>query len=166
MKLSLFGSHDPKDLIEIEADCRELDLNGKDFTLGDTVVRIHCDVRTRAILQCSRCLDKYTQDIEGDFEIVARRLRTGESHHEYPEYDIKDDDTKLIYLEHDENMVDITDLVRDAIILTVPLKPICSDNCKGLCSICGHNLNQGECGCKSERIDSRWNRLSQLLDDK
>ncbi len=61
--------------------------------------------------------------------------------------------------------IDLDPLVRDAILPNLPLYPLCRDDCRGLCTWCGHNLNESDCGCDRERIDVRWSALRDLLTD-
>ena len=59
-------------------------------------------------------------------------------------------------------VIDLTEAVRQYMVLTVPMKPLCGENCAGLCPHCGHNLNQGPCDCLSKEIDCRWSDLSKV----
>ena len=60
--------------------------------------------------------------------------------------------------------IDLDELLREEIILSIPSKHLCSENCKGLCVTCGKNLNEGECSCNKKQIDSRLEILKNLLD--
>ena len=178
MKLFLFFTHKLCDFKQIETNARELDLEEKELSLNDPVIvkikfhrdgdviRLHCDVCARVIIECVRCLEEFRHDVDGDFSLVARRLRKGESLHDYSDYDSDKDGTRLIFVESDTNVIDIGDFVRDTILLSIPMKPVCRETCRGLCSVCGKNLNYGECGCKRERFDHRFEELTGLFDDK
>jgi len=61
--------------------------------------------------------------------------------------------------------LDLLSLVRDDILLELPIKHLCSDNCLGLCPVCGQNLNEGSCGCKTAAVDPRMAALDELLKD-
>ncbi len=61
--------------------------------------------------------------------------------------------------------LDLFSLVRDDILLELPIKHLCSEDCLGLCPKCGHNLNEGSCGCKKEAVDPRMAVLDELLQD-
>ncbi len=76
---------------------------------------------------------------------------------------LEGEDTEDFVLAEDMK-VDINNLVRDDIILRVPMKFLCSPDCKGICPICGKNLNDGECGCKSSSIDPRLEALKGFFD--
>ena len=63
----------------------------------------------------------------------------------------------------EQHILDLTEAVRQYALLAIPMKPLCRENCAGLCPTCGHDLNQGPCNCSSQEIDTRWSRLSKLL---
>ncbi len=63
----------------------------------------------------------------------------------------------------DENhILDLADAIRQYALLAIPMKPLCREDCAGLCSGCGQNLNQRPCGCPSQAVDSRWADLANL----
>ena len=62
--------------------------------------------------------------------------------------------------------IDITEIVENSIISTLPIKRLCSKNCKGLCQSCGANLNKEACNCNNEDVDLRLAGLKALLDNK
>ncbi len=64
----------------------------------------------------------------------------------------------------DDAILDLTPLLREEIIINTPLAPLCKPDCAGLCSQCGHNLNDGPCGCEHSDIDPRFAILMQLRD--
>jgi len=55
--------------------------------------------------------------------------------------------------------------VRESLILAVPMKPLCEDDCQGLCQRCGTNLNRASCECPTEPVDPRWNDLKILSEE-
>jgi len=61
----------------------------------------------------------------------------------------------------EHHILDLTEAVRQNALLAIPMKPLCREDCAGLCPECGHNLNQGACGCLSQRMDPRWAELSK-----
>lgn len=62
-------------------------------------------------------------------------------------------------------VLDLFSLVRDDILLELPIKHLCSEDCRGLCPKCGQNLNEGSCGCRSDAADPRLAVLDELLQD-
>lgn len=111
------------------------------------------DVSTKASLTCSRCIRKFDFTIETHFSVFFTRLRE-----EAKERELKKEDMELNLLDGDE--IDTDAILLEQIALEVPIKPLCSPECKGLCPRCGADLNQGRCGCpEEERIDPRFARL-------
>jgi len=102
-----------------------------------------CRVKTKILLECSRCLDIYPQELEFSYEEVYTEEPfriIGKLTEEDFKYTIEN------------NMVDISSSVRENIIMNLPIKPLCSKDCKGLCPICGKNLNREKCNCSLEDI--------------
>ncbi len=96
--------------------------------------RIEC----RKSFTCDRCLTQATEDQVHEFE---------------EEFDKS---------EAVEDFIDVTELLRDVLLAGQPMKNLCKADCKGLCPVCGANLNDGECGCDRFIIDPRLAALSQL----
>lgn len=96
-------------------------------------------------LICVRCLEYYIYPFDTDFEVEYRRRASmaGVSLLKSQSEKINKD-----VVEYSGDIIDIRDDVKQNIILALPMKPVCSSDCKGLCSICGNNLNLKECDCK------------------
>jgi uncharacterized protein len=92
--------------------------------------------------ECQRCLGPAEGRIEFEFrELFEREPREGESYR----------------LGHDS--IDLEPMVREAVILELPLVPLCAGDCAGLCPTCGADLNHGPCGCETVDVDPRWAAL-------
>lgn len=100
--------------------------------------------------QCTKCLETFTSKDDITFDEEYRE-RTGTT----------EPDAEHVYCEGDE--IDITDLVRESLLLSEPLNPVCSESCLGLCWECGANRNETQCSCKRESLDPRLAALQQLL---
>ncbi len=70
-------------------------------------------------------------------------------------------DPEVTYPLHGDQL-DLEPLARDAVLLELPLAPLCQEDCKGLCPVCGSNRNQGPCTGHSEGVDARWAALDVL----
>jgi len=66
----------------------------------------------------------------------------------------------------EQHILDLTEAIRQYALLAIPMKPLCREDCAGLCPICGHNLNQGPCGCLSQEVDPRWTKLGKLVTER
>jgi len=117
-------------------------------------------IATVATLRCSRCLEPYGLPLDTRFDLLytaepERDARGGESRID------KDSFTEVHY---DGARIDLDSLLAEQIYLALPLKPLCRDDCRGLCPRCGANLNAGACGCPEERVpDPRLAALKKLI---
>ena len=120
---------------------------------------ITAKLSTSDMQECGRCLEEYRQaltlEIEDEFVPVVD-VATGLP---LPPPE-EDDDVFTIGTDH---VLDLTEAVRQAILLARPMKPLCTDRCAGLCQECGQNLNQGPCSSHGESVDPRWESLKKLL---
>lgn len=123
-------------------------------------IYIHGFVETSAKLACDRCLRDFEKRISGEFRVYYEVV-TGSSRSADPE---NDDDSDLRYFKAGEQHIDLTADVRDILLLSIPMKNLCDDDCKGICSGCGVDLNESECECDEKPMDPRWDALRQLLD--
>ncbi len=103
-------------------------------------------VISKILLECARCLDKFEKDFEenGEYHIKIGKDRLGDKR----EVEIQEDDINTIYL--DEPVLNLIPLIREIILLSIPMKPLCKEDCKGLCPVCGKNKNKEKCSCKLE----------------
>ena len=69
----------------------------------------------------------------------------------------------IIEIIDERHIIDFAEAIRQYAVLGIPMKPLCSDQCAGLCPTCGQNLNQGPCECPKAEIDPRWSELLKLL---
>ena len=108
-------------------------------------------------IPCGRCLQPARLPIHSEFaeRFVPTVSWRGEEQHELHEADLN-------LAVFDGEAIDLDDLVREEILLALPGHVLCSEDCKGLCSICGINRNVSSCKCESKVIDSRWNKLKEL----
>ena len=107
---------------------------------------------------CSRCLEPFTIPVDQTFDLryQPHTENTGEG-----ELEIEEDDLTTAFYENDE--IDLGQLMREQFYLALPMKPLCSDDCKGLCPQCGTNLNTGTCSCDQQWTDPRLSVLKNLV---
>jgi len=132
---------------------------GVEYTLqkvGEKLV-FHATVTTSMKLECSRCLDPMETEISEEITLLI-------SFSEPPEQSGTDPDVKVVPPGAEE--VDISEEIRQTVLLAIPVKPLCKDNCLGLCPRCGTNLNLKTCLCQEKVADSRWSDLQKLLSNK
>lgn len=107
--------------------------------------------------ECHRCLEPFTMTVEVDFPLVLHR-----GDRVPPPEGLEEDDFATIPLVG-EALYDIFPRVREALILEIPIKLLCREDCKGVCRKCGANLNAADCACGPEPADPRWGALRKPL---
>jgi uncharacterized protein len=118
------------------------------------------EVTTRMELQCSRCLRNFPRDMDMNINVVyhpVEELR-GEEKHE-----VREDELDMGFYKDDE--LDIQDLVMEQILLNIPMKPLCSESCRGICPKCGADMNVNPCRCEQKETDPRLAVLKKLLEE-
>ena len=123
------------------------------FRLVGTVV-------TALELGCSRCLEPFALPIDRRFDLRYLPSTAHEAAGEKPEAEVEDDDVAITFYRDDR--IDLRALVREQFYLALPMKPLCSEECRGLCSQCGTNLNAGTCDCAPVRDESPFAALEGL----
>jgi len=111
-------------------------------------------VRMSGRFACDRCTDEFDKTVIGEGRAV---FSSDEAMLEMSEAD------DIRYLASDVKEIDITDDIRDTVLLSVPMKNLCSEDCRGLCAGCGANLNTEPCRCAAPAADPRWEALRKLL---
>jgi DUF177 domain-containing protein len=116
-------------------------------------------VATVLELACSRCLDPYTVPVDASFDLryQPHSENTGEG-----EREIEEDDLTTAFYENDT--IDLGQMMREQFYLSLPMKPLCAGDCRGLCPVCGTNLNRGTCECRRDWEDPRLAPLRALRD--
>lgn len=113
------------------------------------IVTLSGVIKAKIVSSCDRCAEEFNREMSFPFTHVLISKLNGQ-----------DDDEYILV----ENMrLNLDELLREDIILSLPTQYLCKEDCKGLCRICGQNLNFKQCGCK-EPIDPRLAVLQQLLD--
>jgi DUF177 domain-containing protein len=118
-------------------------------------VRVRGRLTTDVRVPCSRCLDPVR------FPVATKFDQFYESNADHPlhgEIALHERDTEIGFFSGD--FIEVNDIAREQILLSLPMKPICREDCKGLCPHCGKNRNLKDCNCEAVLVDPR---LMQLL---
>lgn len=137
----------PDDSFEI---LTPVQLKGHAVNIGGTI-ELTAEAKTDVRLTCDRCAEKFVQTF---IFPVEERLKKEEHLGEQENPDLT---------MFPGNEIDLDQLVYSSLVLNLPSKNLCSEDCKGLCPQCGTNLNQGKCECDQHSIDPRFDILDQLL---
>ena len=132
-----------------------VDIQGM-ITVSVTEDGVVVDGKIRALteLSCSRCLDPYWQPINIVFTEIFSSHPVDQAEVDLGEQLLPADGS-----------IDLTPIIRDYASLDIPIRPVCKEDCKGLCPTCGVNLNLEDCGHKQEFIDPRLEGLKALLEE-
>lgn len=105
--------------------------------------------------ECDRCLKPLSISVDQSFDLLyVPPLGTQD------ERELGADDLSTGFYQGDS--IDADDLVREQIELALPMARLCSEECRGLCPQCGANLNESECNCENDSVDSRWSALKEI----
>jgi uncharacterized protein len=120
-------------------------------------VRLVGRTRTRLGLDCSRCLDPFEVPVDARFDelFLPVAANTGAS-----EAEIQESDVGVSYYRDD--VIDLAEVMREQLHLALPMKPLCREDCRGLCPVCGINRNRGTCTCETSWVDPRFEALRSL----
>ncbi|MFZ0731300.1 MAG: DUF177 domain-containing protein [Candidatus Sulfotelmatobacter sp.] len=129
--------------------------HGKNKIIQD--IRLRGRLSTGLELQCARCLELVKQDVKREFELLYRPLGTDAGR---DELSVTDAEAEIGYYQGDGLLLE--DVLREQVLLALPLKVTCREDCKGLCPQCGKNLNQEQCSCSMEIEDPRWAALKEV----
>jgi uncharacterized protein len=129
--------------------------DGRGSVLND--IRVVGKLATRLETPCARCLEPVPFPVDRSFELLFRPQSVNEGP---DEREMQDKDAEIAFYRGDG--VELEDILREQILLAVPIKIVCREECKGLCPQCGKNLNSGECQCEPVAGDPRWNALKDL----
>jgi uncharacterized protein len=115
-------------------------------------------VQSTLVLRCSRCLETFELPVHARFDLRYQpRAVLLEAQ---GETEIQEDDLATTYYDNDE--IDLGQLMIEQFYLALPMKPLCSEDCRGLCPVCGTNLNRGTCDCRRQWEDPRFAALRAM----
>lgn len=129
--------------------------HGKHEVIKD--IRVRGDLSTRLQVSCARCLEPVDQVVARNFELLYRPQGIDAR---AEELSVTDAEAEIGYYRGDG--LELQDVLREQILLALPLKTVCRDDCKGLCPHCGKNLNAEQCSCAEPLEDPRWEALKDI----
>ena len=126
--------------------------------IGSDAFRVAGRARTRLQLDCSRCVEPFEVAVDAAFDLryVPHDHNSGDG-----EREIAEEDLSTAY--YREGLLDVTEMLREQFQLALPMKPLCAEDCRGLCPACGANLNRMTCACAPKWEDARLAPLKSLL---
>lgn len=166
MKINVHNLKPGINEFQFEKSGEDLSLEHEGIAVDVVHVASKIDKRTQSIVvnskftadikqTCDRCLESFLDSIKGDLITYYTSDKETASF---------DDEQIIQLITQNTTEINLTNGLRESILLSVPMKVVCSEDCKGLCPNCGVNLSEKSCECKNERSDPRWAGLRKLLD--
>lgn len=113
---------------------------------------LKCEAVVNSKMVCDRCNYEFNTQLNSNFQLS----------YIFSKNPVVSEDYNVKYLTTDQDKIDISKDIYEYTELSIPMKKLCSDDCKGLCPVCGINLNQGSCNCHLEKINDIWEPLKKL----
>ena len=117
---------------------------------------LQADLGWGGMLECSRCLVAYPFRADEEFSMVLYPRRAATQ----AERELEREELDVYFFENPD--IPVAPIVEERIQMAVPMKPLCREDCRGLCANCGEDLNQATCDCNEKKIDPRWEALRKL----
>ena len=166
LDLSQFESFPAKVLLQAKPEALVIDYDSVvrvnsadlDLSIQKSAEEFYCQGSARASVRliCARCLEEFDLELANTTDFIVCSRQWHDTHG-----DVKDNED-YVFFQGSELHADVTDVVRQMIIISMEMKPLCSQDCRGLCATCGANLNEVSCRCRRERTDGRWEALKKL----
>ena len=128
-----------------------------DLSRSGKVILVTSRIEARAKCICARCLEPFSLPLTSQFQIS---LKPKPDFPPAEEFELKREDLETDFYEGEE--VDLSPLIQDQVLLTLPPKVVCREDCRGLCQGCGRNLNREVCQCPEKRVDPRLEVLKNF----
>jgi uncharacterized protein len=129
--------------------------HGKHQHIND--IRITGELSGKVELACARCLDPILKDVARKFDLLYRPQGADAGREELS---VTAAEAEVGYYQGEGLLLE--DVLREQVLLALPLKAICREDCRGLCPHCGRNLNQEQCNCAEPQEDPRWSALKDI----
>ena len=120
-------------------------------------IRVRGNFSTTVEARCARCVDPVPTKVGGDFDLLYRPLGVDAGH---DERSISEAETEIGY--YSGEGIQLEDVLREQILLALPVKIVCREDCRGFCAGCGRNLNVDSCVCQEQPPDPRWAALADI----
>lgn len=128
------------------------------------IVEIDGLFATRVALTCGHCLQDFEQQIASDFTLTYTPLQNLPAEDEAEEVELDTDELGLVYYKNDS--LDLFQPLQEQVVMSLPIAPLCSTNCKGLCPVCGCDLNKDSCHCEKKSFNNKFSALAGLKLDR
>ena len=137
-----------------------LEASGEAVLQNETLEEIRVRGRLHVAMEsdCDRCLEPAGFVIDGEFDLsyLPERLAGGEGREEVA---LREQDIDAAF--YTDGGIELKDVLREHVLLAMPMRKLCREDCKGICPVCGANRNVSSCGCEVKPVDDRWEALRE-----
>lgn len=131
-------------------------IQGQISNVGGAVLEFVGSVDTRIAMTCDRCMKPVVVPLH---IVIEQRFAKDQA----SDMETSDQEWDILPIENDR--IDLDETILHEVQLGVPMKVLCKEDCKGLCPICGQDLNEGQCDCEEDTGDPRWEALKGLFSE-
>ena len=124
-------------------------------TLGEIRIRGHLNVKMAC--ECDRCLESAQFPVDANFDLFYRPAVEDEYRQEVA---LDEGESEIAFYEG--GGIELKEILREYILLAMPMQRVCREDCHGICPVCGENRNLVNCGCAVKAVDDRWAALKKL----
>jgi uncharacterized protein len=144
-----------QDIDQHDFNLRKVDVQCR-ITKASSTIFIQGNISVRLGFCCSRCLEDANLPVDGDFSYTLVPVKPENKE----DVELQAEELEISYYQDD--FIDLAPIICEQIILQIPIKPLCSEDCKGLCPHCGTNMNVASCNCHLEFVDPRLAVLKNI----
>jgi len=124
------------------------------------IVEVDGSFTTGLSTTCGHCLQKFEQSLAGDFALTYSPVSSDLSADAPEEVELDADELGLVYYKNET--IELLQPLQEQVLMAVPMAPLCSDDCRGLCPECGCDLNNNSCHCEKKSFNNRFTALAGL----
>ncbi|MEJ7604691.1 MAG: DUF177 domain-containing protein [Bryobacteraceae bacterium] len=163
LKKLFFDENFPADRIDWDvsqfSQTTPMHVGGSAELLNDTTseIRVRGHIAAEMNMTCDRCLEPVQYPIDSDFDLVYRPVTKSDTPRDI---EINDDEADIGFYEG--SGIELAEIVREYVLLAMPMHQVCREDCKGICPRCGCNRNTEACSCSEQLPDERWTALKEL----
>jgi uncharacterized protein len=136
-------------------------ISGRLYPVEEDTFCFRGGMSTSVEIGCVRCLEPFVMKVEQQLDLLYLPQSENVGSGEDEERELSDQDMAVGFYRDDK--IDLSQMIWEQVYLALPMKPLCKQDCRGLCQECGTNLNLASCSCERESVDPRLATLKTLL---
>ena len=122
-------------------------------------IEVRGNLHVGVVLECDRCLERFVYQVDSPMQLIVE-VTSGDEHWRLQNMELVEEELEIVSQE--KPIIDLVDILRQQLYLSLPGKKLCTEQCAGLCPQCGNNLNKSDCGCTLKTTGSPFAVLKKL----